>query len=112
MHLTEDHLRSLTTYLLTTADDLEKKDEAAGTITFNSPATPGALPQDPIHDMRKLARQIEVLSYNPLLFTALLEEYDLNVGPLEEPLDQVPLYINEENPVALAIVKWRLENAA
>jgi hypothetical protein len=109
MHLTEDHLRSLTTYLHTLADDLEKK--AEGTTTLLTPSNPEALPQDSIHDMRKLARQIEALSYNPILFESLLEEYDIKAGPLDEPLEQVPRYINEEDPVALAVVKWRLENA-
>jgi hypothetical protein len=41
----------------------------------------------------------------------MLEEYDLNVGPLDKPLEDVPLHINDESPVAQAIVKWRLENA-
>ena len=104
---TEELLRDLAAYLMETARDLERKDEEAGTITMNSSPAGDAV-QDPIHDMRKLARQIEVLDYNPLLFSSLLEEYDLQVGPLDTPLENVPLHVNDESPVAQAIVTWRL----
>lgn len=112
--LTEEHLRSLTTYLLNTANDMEKREKENGAPPLLPNVGSGDPPEvtdDPIHVIRKLARQIEVLSYDPVLFESMLEEYDLNVGPLDKPLEDVPLHINDESPVAQAIVKWRLENA-
>jgi hypothetical protein len=82
------------------------------TPVFNKPGTPPPPDtEDPIHTLRKLGRQIQILDYDPVLFESMLEDYDLNVGPLDKPLEEVPLYMNDEDPVAIAIVKWRLENA-
>ena len=108
--LTEEHLRSLSTYLMASASDLEKRIKDSDTHS-PIPADLEADPTEAIHEMKKLSRQIEVLDYNPVLFGGMLEEYDMNIGPLDKPLESVPLYINDENPVALVIVKWRLENA-
>ena len=56
-----------------------------------------------------VARQIEVLHYNPMLFDSLLEEYEIQAGPLDQPLDQLPLHINDCGAVSQAVVRWRLQ---
>lgn len=107
----EQDLESLANYLMETARDIERKQEETGTHT------PGAMPLptladkeevDVVHQMRKLARQIEVIGYNPLIFEDILAEYDIHCGPLDEPLEEMPLHINDESPVTVAVVKWRL----
>jgi hypothetical protein len=111
---TEEHLRGLTAYLLETAKDLDKASKE------NPPPTPlpiagsGGPPQtteDAVHALRSFARQIEVMGYDPILFAAMLENYDLKIGSLDQPLDNVPLHMNDEDPVSIAVVKWRLSNA-
>lgn len=111
---TEEHLRSLAAYLIETAADMEKE-ASKKTSTPQLPnigsGDPPQVTEDPVHSIRKFARQIEVLGYSPLLFQTLLENYDLNIGSLEGPLENVPLHVNDEDPVSLAVVKWRLANA-
>jgi hypothetical protein len=51
------------------------------------------------------------MGYDPILFAAMLENYDLKIGSLDQPLDNVPLHMNDEDPVSIAVVKWRLSNA-
>jgi hypothetical protein len=112
---TEEHLRGLTAYLLETAKDLDKASK-------ENPPSPSPLPNvgsgdppqvtdDAIHALRSFARQIEVMGYDPILFAAMLENYDLKIGSLDQPLDNVPLHMNDEDPVSIAVVKWRLSNA-
>jgi hypothetical protein len=104
----EEDLRDLAQHLKAQADTLEKKDEQANVINLAAPTKPGELPVDVPHQMRKLARQIEVVGYSPLLFGDILEEYEINAGPLDCPLDDTPLHINDDEHLSQVIVKWRL----
>jgi hypothetical protein len=67
-------------------------------------------PVDHVHVMKKLSRQLDVIGYNPLMLEEILEEYDIHCGSLEEPLEEMPLHINDEDIVSVTIAKWRLEN--
>jgi hypothetical protein len=112
---TEEHLRSLAAYLMETATDLEKK-TSEKTSTPQLPnvgsGDPPQVTDDPVHALRSFARQIEVTGYDPIIFDSLVEDYDLKVGSIEGPLEGVPLHMNDEDPVSIAVVKWRLANAA
>ena len=102
MNFTEDLLKDLSEHLHSTARDIEREAEKEGSIQEDVEAT--------VHTLRKLARQIEVINYQPFIFSSILEEYDLDVGPLDEPLENVPLHINDTSPTAQVIIKWRLSN--
>jgi len=108
MYVTEEHLRSLAAYLMTTAADIGKREKSGdpGKPPAEDPAA-----EDNKHALKSLARQIEVIDYNPVLFESILETYDLHVGSLEGPIENAPLHINDESAVEQAVVKWRLENA-
>jgi len=108
MHVTEEHLRSLAAYLMTPAADIDKR--AKGSDPGKPPPEDPAA-EDNKHALKSLARQIEVIDYNPVLFESILESYDLHVGSLEGPIENAPLHMNDESAVEQAVVKWRLENA-
>lgn len=106
---TEDNLISLADYLMKAARELERTQEqqqAAPVV----PSMTDTEPVDHVHNMRKLARQIEVIDYNPTLFEDILNEYDVHCGPIDEPLEEMPLHINDDDLTSQAVVKWRLEN--
>lgn len=61
--------------------------------------------EDPENENRsveilQVARQLEVIRYNPLLFQSILEE----------PLETVALHINDAGALSKAIVEWRCSN--
>lgn len=71
--------------------------------------------EDPENENRsveilQVARQLEVIRYNPLLFQTILEEYDVPFQILEEPLETVALHINDAGALSKAIVEWRCSN--
>jgi len=105
-----DDLRDLTRYLKDHADDLRKK-VGMGTIqtSVGSFGITSVSPTEESHQLMALARQIEVLHYNPMLFEDLIEQYDIQAGPLDEPLEDLPLHINDCGVVSQAVVKWRLQ---
>jgi hypothetical protein len=106
---TGEHLRSLATHLLTIAREIPQKVKD-GTL---SPEWVGgeSSPEDIAESMIKLARQIQILDYDAVLFESLLESYDLQIGSLDKPLEEMGLYVNDTNPVSYEIMKWRIENA-
>lgn len=104
----KNDLKDLADHLRTTARDLERKEDKEGVINLKAPTKLGDLPVDPIHQMKKLSRQIEVLGFNTLLVTDLLESYDIQAGPLDVPLDEIPLRIHDAGVLSQVIVKWRL----
>jgi hypothetical protein len=53
-------------------------------------------------------RQLEAIRYSPLLFQGLLETYEVDYALMEEPLEQLPLHINDAGLLSKILVKWRL----
>jgi hypothetical protein len=106
---TGEHLRCLSAHLLTTAREALQK-EKDGTLPPEWAAGESST-EDITSSMIKLARQIEILDYDPIMFESLLESYDLQIGSLDVPLEEVPLFVNDTNLVSYEIMKWRLENA-
>lgn len=105
-----DDLRDLTRYLKERADDLRKK-ESIGTVktSVGSFGITSVTPTEESHQLVALARQVEALRYNPMLFADLLEQYDVEAGPMDQPLDQLPLHINDCGVISQAVVRWRLQ---
>lgn len=62
-------------------------------------------------ELLQVARQLDAIYYNPLLFQTILEEYDVPFSILEEPLEEVALHINDAGAISKAIVQWRLTNS-
>jgi hypothetical protein len=102
----EDDLKDLAKHLMKQADELEKKEGSPVLPNLGTGDPPQTI--DTKHQMRKLSRQIEVVGYSPLLFGDILEEYEINAGPLDCPLDDTPLHINDDAYLSQVIVKWRL----
>jgi len=106
----ESSIEALANHLREKAGQLEKEQEAAPP----APIVPSHTDEetvDYVHQMRKLSRQLDVIEYNPLLLADILEEYAVHYGSsLEEPLEEMPLHINDEDIVSVTIAKWRLEN--
>jgi hypothetical protein len=95
MYSTEG-LKSLSDYLKTTAKEALK----------------GEPPDQEGHDqLMEVARQLEAIRYNPLLFKTILKKYQIDYGTiLEKPLKQVPLHINDAGILSKTIVQWRCTN--
>ena len=110
---TGEQLRSLATYLMAVAADLDKKSKEKSSTPLPNVGSgdPAHVTDDDVHAVRSLARQLEAIGYDPILFESLVEDYNLNVGSLEGPIENAPLHINDESAVEQAVVKWRLENA-
>jgi hypothetical protein len=105
----ESSIEALANHLREKAFQLEKEQEAAPP----TPIVPSHTDEetiDYVHLMRKLSRQLDVIDYNPLLLSGILEDYDIHCGSLEEPLEEMPLHINDEDIVSVTIAFWRLEN--
>jgi|WetSurMetagenome_2_1015567.scaffolds.fasta_scaffold613451_1 hypothetical protein len=95
MPYTSDDLKSLSEYMKLCSFELVKKkaeDEKN---------------EDKSIELLQVARQLEALRFNPLLFESLLDEYEVPYSILEESLDTVALHIND---ISKAIVEWRLTN--
>ena len=105
-----DDLRDLTRYLKDRADDLRKKEDL-GTVqtAIGAFGITSVQPTEESHTLMALARQIEVLHFNPMLFDSLLEEYDVQAGPMDKPLEDLPLHINDCGVISQAVVRWRLQ---
>jgi len=107
MFSTED-LRDLSKHLIEKARDLERAEDKERVIKLSAPSHLGELPVDPVQQMKKFARQIEVIGYSPLLLEDLMTEYDLKIGSLQVPLEDTPLHLHDAGALSQVIVKWRL----
>lgn len=93
---TSDDIRSVTAYLK----------ESAKEALSQEPSDPEGAEQ-----LIKVARQFEVIRYNPFLFQDILDEYDVDYAALMAiPVDDLPMHINDAGVISKAIVKWRLSN--
>ena len=92
---TEEDLRNLSDFIKATAKEALKGE---------SPD------RDKHQELMTLVRQMEAISWNPLIFKSILEDYDVAYSLMNKPLDQVPLHINDSEHVAHVLIQWRLTN--
>lgn len=63
--------------------------------------------EDP-QPLMDLARQLDAIYYNELIFEDILKEYDVSYQLMEEPLDDMPLHLNDAGILSHELVSWRL----
>ena len=98
MTYTVDDLKSLSDYMKRCSFELiKKKDEDEKN-------------EEKSIELLQVARQLEAIRFNPLLFESIIEEYDVPYSILEEPLEKVALHINDAGAISKAIVEWRRSN--
>jgi len=107
--LDADDLKNLADHLMATAEQLEREQQKkVGLVQTILNINSDEQIDDDVHVLRKLARQIEVIGYNPLIFEDIIKDYNIQAGPLDCPLDDTPLHINDEGYTSQVIVRWRL----
>ena len=114
----QDNYRALSKYLKERAADLEKDEKekngggGVGALLANiSSIIPGAAREE-MTDAQKLvaaARQLDAVRCEPMVVEALLEEYEVPLQVLEVPLEELPLYINDDGILTQTIAKWRFD---
>jgi hypothetical protein len=61
----------------------------------------------------KMARQIEVIHFNALIFEDIIRLYagdlEVNFDLAMMPLEEIPLHINDQDVGTRAIMEWRLK---
>jgi hypothetical protein len=110
----QDDLRSLAQYLKTRSRELTKESQELikgksipqAATTTNAPAMDVEAAA-----LEAAAKQLQAIGYSPLLLETILEEYDVPYSILEVPLDDLPLHINDPDPLAKAICRWRMDTA-
>lgn len=63
--------------------------------------------EDP-QPLMDLARQLDAIYYNELIFADILKEYSVSYQLMEESLDDMPLHINDAGILSRELVSWRL----
>jgi len=95
MKYTEENLKDICEFLRLTAKEALKQEPSN---------------QEDFENLMKLVRQFEAIRFNPILFESILEEYEVNYSLMEEPLEDIPLHINDGGIVSKTLVKWRCTN--
>lgn len=93
---TEEDLKSISDFLRLTAQEALKVEPPN---------------QEDFESLMKLVRQLEAIRFNPILFESILEEYEVNYSLMEEPLENVPLHINDAGIISKTLIKWRCTNS-
>jgi hypothetical protein len=63
--------------------------------------------EDGYNELVAVARQLEVIRFNPLLFQKILKNYDVEYDLLSRPIKEVPLHINDAGLLSNVLVRWR-----
>jgi len=93
---TEEDLKSISDFLRLTAQEALKVEPPN---------------QKDFESLMKLVRQLEAIRFNPILFESILEEYEVNYSLMEEPLENVPLHINDAGIISKTLIRWRCTNS-
>lgn len=92
---TSDELKALHKYLMERGAHLAMKEKK----------------EDEGSALLKVARQIEVIHYNAMIFEDICRLCDVDYDAIMLPLDELPKLVNTKDPVTQAILEWRLKHA-
>jgi hypothetical protein len=77
------------------------KEQAAERMKLEPPDEEG------YNELVTVARQLEVIRFNPLVFQKILRDYDVEYDLLSRPLKEVPLHIHDAGLLSNVLVRWR-----
>jgi hypothetical protein len=96
MNFTSDDLKNLVTYIRKVSKEALSKEPPD---------------EEKNQTLMTFVRQIEAIRFNPLLFKTLLNNFKVDYTLMKEPLNRLPLHINDAGVLSKVLVEWRLSNA-